>query len=100
MAINNTIVAVAPRRLRVRDFTAAQLRIKQLTRAPAVDELLELYSLYKQAILGDVQGKRPEALDFKGRAKYDAWASRHAMSKKAAETAYVALVAKLLSKYG
>ncbi|MEP6653354.1 MAG: acyl-CoA-binding protein [Myxococcales bacterium] len=99
MAVNSTIVA-APRMRRARDFTAAQLRIKQLTRAPAVDELLELYSLYKQAILGDVQGGRPEALDFTGRAKYDAWASRQSMSKKAAATAYVELVAKLISKYG
>jgi diazepam-binding inhibitor (GABA receptor modulating acyl-CoA-binding protein) len=82
------------------DFAAAQVRIKQLTRAPATDELLELYSLYKQATLGDAAGKRPEALDFKGRAKFDAWASRKAMSRDDAMTAYVALVAKLTRQYG
>jgi diazepam-binding inhibitor (GABA receptor modulator, acyl-CoA-binding protein) len=81
------------------DFAAAQVRVKQLPRLPATDELLELYSLYKQAKLGDVQGKRPEALDFKARAKYDAWAARKATSRKDAMTAYVDLVAKLMRRY-
>lgn len=82
------------------DFAAAQVRVKQLSKAPATDELLELYSLYKQATLGDVHGKRPEALDFKGRAKYDAWATRKAMSRDNAMTAYVELVAKLARRDG
>ena len=81
-------------------FAAAQVEIKQLTRAPATDELLELYSLYKQATLGDAKGKRPEALDFKGRAKFDAWSARKGTSRQAAMTAYVELVAKLTRQYG
>jgi diazepam-binding inhibitor (GABA receptor modulating acyl-CoA-binding protein) len=81
-------------------FEAAQVRVKQLPRAPATDELLELYSLYKQATLGDVAGKRPEPLDFKARAKYDAWATRKSMRRDDAMAAYVALVAKLTQKYG
>src|SRR5258707_1261880 len=55
------------------DFAAAQTRVKKLARTPSNDELLDLYSLYKQASVGDVQGTRPGMLDFKGRAKYDAW---------------------------
>jgi acyl-CoA-binding protein len=82
------------------DFASAQVRIKQLTRSPAADELLALYALYKQATMGDVQGKRPEALDFKGRAKYDAWAARKSMTGDDAMTAYVALVDKLTRQYG
>jgi carboxylesterase len=82
------------------DFEAAQVRVKQLSKAPATDELLELYALYKQATLGDVSGKRPEALDFKGRAKYDAWAARKTMSRDQAMTAYVALVEKLTRQPG
>jgi diazepam-binding inhibitor (GABA receptor modulating acyl-CoA-binding protein) len=82
------------------DFTAAQDRVKRLSRAPATDELLELYSLYKQATLGDAQGKRPEALDFKGRAKFDAWNARKGTGRDDAMKAYVALVANLTRQYG
>jgi acyl-CoA-binding protein len=82
------------------EFAAAQVRIKELRRAPGTDELLQLYSLYKQGTLGPAQGKRPEALDFKARAKYDAWAARGAMSRDQAMTAYVALVETLTRKYG
>jgi acyl-CoA-binding protein len=81
-------------------FESAQQRAKSLSRTPSPDELLELYSLYKQATLGDVQGSRPGLLDFKGRAKYDAWNGRKGMDKSAAASAYVALVDRLAAKYG
>jgi acyl-CoA-binding protein len=38
-------------------------------------------------------------LDFKGRAKYDAWATRRGMSKDAAKQAYVDTVTRLEKKY-
>jgi diazepam-binding inhibitor (GABA receptor modulator, acyl-CoA-binding protein) len=82
------------------DFTAAQARVLELSRAPTTDEMLELYALYKQASAGDANSKRPGVLDFKGRAKYDAWAERKGMSSEAAMQAYVDLVAKLVKKYG
>lgn len=78
------------------DFRSAQERVKTLTSRPSNDTLLELYSLYKQATDGDVQGKRPGMLDLKGRAKYDAWAGRKGVAKDAAMQQYVALVDKLL----
>lgn len=82
------------------DFSAAQTRVKQLSKTPASDELLELYAYYKQATSGDAGGERPGMLDFKGRAKFDAWAARKGTSKENAMTAYVALVTKLVAKYG
>ena len=81
------------------DFSAAQVRVKQLTRTPASDELLELYALYKQATAGDASGDRPGMLDFKGRAKFDAWSARKGVSKDSAMESYVGLVGKLVSKY-
>ena len=81
------------------DFSAAAARVKQLARAPASDELLGLYAHYKQATVGDVSGERPGMLDFKGRAKYDAWAARKGTSQAAAMGDYVALVAQLEAKY-
>jgi len=82
------------------DFTAAQTRVKALKQTPANDELLSLYSLYKQGTSGDVSGNRPGMLDFKGRAKYDAWAAKKGTSREAAQKAYVELVQKLAAKYG
>ena len=82
------------------DFASAQTRVKTLKTTPGPEELLELYALYKQATVGDVQGARPGMLDFKGRAKFDAWASRKSMAADAAMTAYVALVNRLAQKYG
>lgn len=79
------------------DFASAQQRVKTLKSQPSNDTLLELYSLYKQATVGDVEGKRPGMLDLKGRAKYDAWAARKGTSKDAAMEKYVALVNRLLA---
>src|SRR5262245_5598917 len=78
------------------DFQSAQTRVKQLAQTPPPDRLLELYSLYKQATEGDVTGSRPGMLDFKGRAKYDAWAGRKGTSKEAAKQSYVELVKRLV----
>ncbi len=68
---------------------------KTLRRAPDNDTLLALYSLYKQASVGDVAGDRPGALDMVNRAKYDAWAQRKGLARDDAIKDYVALVAKL-----
>ncbi len=81
------------------DFSAAQTRVKQLSKTPAADELLELYALYKQASSGDVKGERPGMLDFKGRAKFDAWTAKKGVSGESAMKSYVELVAKLEAKY-
>jgi diazepam-binding inhibitor (GABA receptor modulating acyl-CoA-binding protein) len=77
------------------DFQSAQTRVKQLAQTPPPERLLELYSLYKQATEGDVKGSRPGMLDFKGRAKYDAWAARRGTAPADAMQAYVELVKRL-----
>ncbi len=81
------------------DFAAAQVRVKQLSKTPDASELLELYSLFKQGTVGDVSGERPGMLDFKGRAKYDAWAGKRGGSKDTSMQSYVALVERLAAKY-
>jgi diazepam-binding inhibitor (GABA receptor modulating acyl-CoA-binding protein) len=76
-------------------FEDAQTRVKGLSQAPSNDDLLELYALFKQATAGDVTGSRPGMMDFKGRAKFDAWAKKKGTGKDAAMEAYVALVDRL-----
>lgn len=56
------------------------------------DNLLKLYALYKQATSGDVSGSRPGGFDFKGAAKYDAWAKLKGTSHDDAKTQYSELV--------
>jgi acyl-CoA-binding protein len=56
-------------------FKQAAADAQQLTERPSTADLLKLYSLYKQATEGDVQGERPGMMDIKARAKYDAWAA-------------------------
>ena len=76
-------------------FEDAQKRVKALSKAPGNEDLLELYALYKQAAVGDVSGSRPGMMDFKGRAKFDAWTTKKGTAKDQAMTKYIALVDRL-----
>lgn len=76
-------------------FEQAALDSKSLQSKPDNDTLLQLYSLFKQATAGDVQGDRPGMMDFVGRAKYDAWAKLKGTATEAAMQQYVDLVARL-----
>ncbi len=77
------------------DFRDAAVRVQKLPQRPGNQDLLVLYSLYKQATEGDVSGKRPGFLDVRGRAKYDAWAAIRGKSTEDAMVEYVALVERL-----
>ena len=79
-------------------FEAAVAASKQLPEKPDNMTLLQIYSLYKQATEGDVEGKRPGFTDMVGRAKYDAWAALQGTASEAAMKDYVALVKKLGGK--
>ena len=59
------------------------------------ETLLELYGLYKQATVGDVQGDAPSGFDFRGAAKFAAWEKRRGMTTEEAMHAYIDLIDKL-----
>lgn len=80
-------------------FEQAQSDVHRLPSTPNNDELLELYALYKQATIGDVSGKRPGMLDFRARAKFDAWTKCSGTTQTQAKERYVKLVAQLKAKY-
>ena len=82
------------------EFHQASEDVKNLKKRPNNDDLLSLYALYKQATEGDVSGKRPGMVDFKGRAKHDAWAKLKGKDSGTAESEYIQLVNQLKSKYG
>ena len=77
-------------------FQDAAKRIKS-AKSLSNQQLLKLYSLYKQATSGDVSGKRPGAFNLAGRAKYDAWAGLQGTDSDSAKEQYVSLVDELLA---
>ena len=76
------------------EFEQALTRAKSVGMQPP-EVLLQLYGLYKQATEGDVSGERPGMFDFKGAAKFDAWAKHRGLSPEDAKRAYVELVQRL-----
>lgn len=81
-------------------FEQAQKDVNTLPKKPSNDDLLALYSHYKQATAGDVSGSRPGMLDIAGRAKFDAWGKLKGMDAQAAMQAYVNKVSALLKAAG
>ncbi|KAI1789031.1 ACBP-domain-containing protein [Ganoderma leucocontextum] len=63
------------------------------------EEKLDMYSLYKQATVGNVQGQRPAVWDMLGRAKWDAWAKHKDLDPFEAKWLYVDALLKVLRKY-
>lgn len=76
-------------------FLQAVADSKQLPERPDNMTLLKIYSLYKQASEGDVEGKRPGFTDMVGRAKYDAWATLKGKTTDEAMQEYVDLIESL-----
>lgn len=76
-------------------FIEAAERVQKLTARPSNEILLKLYALYKQATDGNVTGERPGGFDFKGAAKYDAWALLKDMPHEQAKKEYINLVNSL-----
>lgn len=76
-------------------FEAAAAASKTLKDRPDNNALLQLYALYKQGTVGDVEGKRPGFTDMVGRAKYDAWARIKGTTKEEAMRQYIVLVDSL-----
>ncbi|MFY8126786.1 MAG: acyl-CoA-binding protein [Chitinophagaceae bacterium] len=77
-------------------FLAAVANSKTLSQKPDNETLLKLYSLYKQATEGDVNGEAPSnPFDFVAKAKYNAWEQIKGTSKEDAMVQYINLIAQL-----
>lgn len=81
-------------------FDKAVQDVMKLRRRPSNDDMLVLYSLFKQASEGDVTGKRPGMLDITGRSKFDAWSRLKGTARDAAMQKYVDKVAALQKTHG
>lgn len=77
-------------------FEQAVADSKNLPDRPSNETLLQLYSLYKQGTVGDVNTDPPSnPFDFVNKAKYEAWAALKGKSTSDAMTEYIDLIKKL-----
>lgn len=80
-------------------FEQAVADSKTLSEKPGNDILLQLYSLYKQGSLGDVNTDPPSnPFDFVNKAKYEAWAALKGKPQEEAMQEYIQLVNQLKAK--
>ena len=79
-------------------FEQAAADSKNLSVKPSNETLLQLYSLYKQGSIGDVNADPPaNPFDFVAKAKYEAWSALKGKSSTDAMTEYIDLIKKLNS---
>ncbi|XP_027845923.2 enoyl-CoA delta isomerase 2, partial [Aphis gossypii] len=84
----------------IMSFEEAVDKVKNLNQTPSDSNLLELYAYYKQVTVGDVNTAKPGFLDFKAKAKWEAWNSKKGISSDEAKTKYIEIVDKLVEDIG
>ncbi|XP_051576260.1 acyl-CoA-binding protein-like [Myxocyprinus asiaticus] len=82
------------------EFKQYAENVKKVKTRPTDQKLLDLYGLYKQAIVGDINIDKPGMVDLKGKAKWEAWNLRKGMSDEDAMNAYISLAKDTIEKYG
>ncbi|XP_045730323.1 acyl-CoA-binding domain-containing protein 7 isoform X5 [Mirounga angustirostris] len=82
------------------DFDRIAEDVRKLKTRPDDEELKELYGLYKQSVVGDINIECPGMLDLKGKAKWEAWNLQKGRLKEDAMSAYISKAKKLIEKYG
>ncbi|XP_012311395.1 acyl-CoA-binding domain-containing protein 7 [Aotus nancymaae] len=82
------------------EFDKAAEEVRKLKARPDDGELKDLYGLYKQATIGDINIECPGMLDLKGKAKWEAWNLQKGLSTEDAMRAYISKAKELIEKYG
>lgn len=70
-----------------KNFEAAADRVRKFTKRPTDSEIMEVYSYYKQATVGNCNIDKPS--DGEGSKKWEAWNSRRGMNKDEAKKLYI-----------
>jgi len=92
-------ILVAARKDDGKTFESQAEAIKAV-KACSQGEQLQLYGLYKQATVGNVNIERPGMFNVAGKAKWNAWNANKGKPQEEAKAAYVELVDTLTAKYG
>ncbi|XP_023952608.1 acyl-CoA-binding protein-like [Bicyclus anynana] len=78
-------------------FASVAESVRNWKKKPSDNENLALYSLFKQATIGDVNIAEPS--DLIAKAKFKAWTGRKGISQDDAKKQYIALAEQYQSKY-
>ena len=70
-------------------FNDSVNRINELNTNPSEENMKILYGLYKQSTVGDCNTPKPGMLDFKGKAKWNAWNSYKGTNSSDAKLKYI-----------
>ena len=83
------------------NFAICEKLVTGLKNTPTDEELLELYSLYKQKKFGDcdIDISSLSMFDFKGKKKANAWMAKKGMSRRDACEKYIDYAYNLINKY-
>ncbi|CAH1153903.1 unnamed protein product [Phaedon cochleariae] len=79
------------------NFKKACDEARKFTKRPPEKDILEIYSLFKQATVGDINKAKPS--DVEGKTKWEAWNSKKGMSPKTAKEQYIKRVESLSGTY-
>jgi len=82
------------------EFKKVADSVRNLAKRPTDPEFSEMYSLYKQATVGDCNVARPAVTDPMGQAKFDAWTAKKGMSQADAAKKYIEVGNEAVKKYG
>lgn len=81
------------------EFILASNMVKKLKNRPADFELLELYGLYKQATVGDINIEKPHFSKFEALRKWTAWNSYKGLTTYNSEVEYIKKINLLIKQY-
>ncbi|MGZ3862054.1 MAG: acyl-CoA-binding protein [Bacteroidia bacterium] len=76
-------------------YEAAKKRVMELPEKPSNEKMLEIYSLAKQAEIGDINIEKPAMFDFVAAAKYNSWSKKKGIAKEVAMQQYIDFVESL-----
>ena len=80
------------------DFDQAAEDGRKLKTRPDDKELEELYRLYKQSVIGDIDVECPGMLDLEGKTKWEAWNLQKGSLKAGPMNAYISKAKELIEK--
>ncbi|XP_063921853.1 acyl-CoA-binding protein homolog [Zophobas morio] len=78
-------------------FKSACEKMRAFSKRPPDSDILEVYSFYKQATLGDINIPKPS--DIQGRAKWEAWNGKKGLAADLAKQKYIEKVQGLSGTY-
>ena len=81
------------------NFIESSKEIMKLSKKPDDKELLKLYGLYKQGLLGNNKQNKPSFFDFKAVSKWNAWMNEIGKGRPQSKREYIQYVEQLKQKY-